>query len=46
MKHPIYLALTSAACAYLLMAHSRGLNPIYSLFPLRWGPGGPSLYHK
>ena len=46
MKHPIYLALTAAACAWLLNAHTRGINPLYSLIPMRWGPGGPSLNHK
>ena len=46
MKHPIYLALAGLSCIYLATAHLRGWNPIYSLLPLRWGPSGPSLYHK
>ena len=45
LKHPIYLALATAACGYLLFANTRGYSPIAAL-PLRWGPTGPSFFHK
>ena len=46
MKHPIYLLLTGTACAYLMMAHTRGLNPLLTLFSPRLGPAGAGLHHK
>ena len=46
MKHPIYLALTTAACVWMLTAHTRGLNPLFSLFLARTGQSGSGLNHK
>ena len=46
MKHPIYLALTAAACVWMMTAHTRGLNPLLSLFHVRSGPPGSGLNHK
>ena len=49
MKHPVYLAIATAACAYLVLADARGWNPFTMPRFLRSGPGGSGgsgLYHK
>ncbi len=47
MRHPLYLAFASAACAYLAFANARGWSPFYILMPRAFGPaGGASFHHK